>query len=143
MRAPVVVVLVLAAGCGTTTKNYPTDTAGNVVLRADVDRSVKTAVHVHSVDAKCAPHYQGTLFLDGPSTPIALPPGRPSYVEVVFDTSSFLRGSASTRVGSVITPRPGARYELLVSYRSQLYELRLREQGRELPRRELSACRAG
>lgn len=139
MRA--LVLLLVLAGCGTTTKNYPADSAGNVALRADIDRGVKAAVHVHSVDAKCATQYQGTLFIEGPTT-ISLPPGRPSYVAVTFDTSSFLRGSASTTTGSVITPRPGRKYEIAVSYRAQLYELRLREDGRAIPRQDLSACRA-
>ena len=134
-------ILSLLAGCGTTTKNYPTDDAGNVALRAEVDRSVKAAVHVHAVDAKCQTQYQGTLFLEGASSRISLPPGRPSYVVVVFDTSSFLRGSASTRTGTVITPRPGRKYDMLVRYRDALYEMQVREEGREIPRQDLQACR--
>ena len=133
--------VVCLAGCGTTTKNYPTDRAGNVALRADLDRGVKAVVHVHAVDARCATQYQGTLFIEGPATSISLPPGRPSYVAVTFDTSSFLRGSASTTAGSVITPRPGRKYEIVVSYRAQLYELRMREDGREIARQDLGACR--
>jgi len=139
MRA--LLLLLLVAGCGTATKNYPTDNAGNVALRAELDRGVKGVVHVHSVDAKCATQYQGTLFLDSASNTISLPPGRPSYVYVVFDTSSFLRGSASTAVGSVRSPRPGRTYEILMRYRAQLYEMQLREDGREIPRQDLRVCK--
>jgi len=135
-----VLVFALLAGCAGV-RSYPTDPAGNVVLRTEVDRGVRAAVHVHSVDAQCATRYQGRTLLESSPTVIALPTDRASYLVVTFDTSSFLRGSSSTSVGSFLQPRPGVNYELGLSYRDNLYDVTVRGAGRELPRRDLSACR--
>jgi hypothetical protein len=136
-----VLALALLAGCAGT-KPYPSGGTGNVTVRADLDRGVRAALHVHSVDRSCATEYQGTVTLDGQGAVVAIPPDRPSYLVVVFDGSSFLRGSASTSVGTLLRPRAGQKYELAASYRASLYDVVLREGGREVSRRDLGACRA-
>lgn len=133
--------LLLVAGCAST-KPYPTGGTGNVAVRPDLDRNVRAALHVHTVDRSCATEYQGTVTLDGPGAVVSIPTDRLSYLVVVFDSSSFLRGSASASVGTLLRARGGQKYELAASYRANLYDVVLREGGREVSRRDLSACRA-
>ena len=128
---PVLASLILA-GCASV-PTYPTDPKGNVVLRTELDSGVKAALYVHTVDAKCNPEFQGRTLLESSPTVIAIPTDRPSYLVVTFDTSSFLRGSSSTRVGTFIQARPGQTYRLTAAYKDKLYDLS--------PRRDLSACR--
>lgn len=145
MRAALLIAALLA-GCAAV-KTYPTDPAGNVVLRTDVDPSVRAAVHVHSVDAQCGTQYQGRALLEQSTTVISIPADRASYLVVVFDTSSLLRGSAATSVGALVRPRPGLTHELSLRYHAGIYDVSLRETdrrrgaSRDVPRRDLSACR--
>lgn len=138
-----VLALGVLAGCAGV-KTYPTDSAGNLVLRADLDPSVRAAVHVHAVDRNCETQYQGRVLLQAPSTVVAIPPDRLSYLVVVFDTSSFWRGASSASVGTLFRPRAGQVYELVLNYRANLYDVAIRETKgarREVTRRDLSTCR--
>ena len=150
MRSRVLFLLALAAGCSGL-KSYPTDPGGNLAVTAEMQGNVRAALHVHRVAAGCGTRsgrteYAGTLALDRPAS-LGLPTGETSYLVVEFDTSSFLGGSRSTSVGTLVTPRPGSRYELAARYRDGIYDVALYESDprtrsrRALPRRELGACR--
>jgi hypothetical protein len=143
MRAALLLVFPALAACsGLTT--YPTDAGGNLAVRTHMDSSVRAALHIHRVDAKCQTRYAGTVALDAPSVSLSLPAGQPSYVVVAFDTSSFLGGRRSTSAGTFFTPRPGSRYELNARYRDDIYDVALVETDargrRTLPRRDTEAC---
>jgi hypothetical protein len=143
MRAALLLLLALAGGCSGL-RTYPTDAAGNLAVRAQVDGDVRAALHIHRVDAQCHTEYVGTVQLDRPVA-LGLPPGQASYLVVSFDTSSLLGGSRSTSAGTLLVARAGARYELAVRYHDSIYDLALAEvgaRGRQgLPRRDLAACR--
>ena len=145
MRAlTVLAALALAAGCSGL-KTYPNDAPRNLRVVTQLDRGVRTALHVHEVSGQCQTRYEGTVALDQPAVEVGVPAGRPSYVVVSFDTSSFLGGNRGTSVGTVLTPRPGYRYELAVRYQQSMYDVALREvdrkgASRELPRRGLNGC---
>ena len=142
------VTLACLAGCAST-RPYSSDGSANLAVHSAIEKGVSAALHVHGGGAGCATEYRGSIDLDRPLAEIALPPGSPAYLVVSFDTSSFFGGSRSSSVGTLVTPRAGQRYELFVSYRDDVYDVSLREAGvrgrpgRELPRRELSACRSG
>ena len=141
MRA--VVLLLLIAGCSGL-KTYPNDAPKNLSIATQTD-GARAVLHVHDVTGECATRYEGTVKLDQPSVEVGVPAGRPSYVVVSFDTSSFLGGQRGTSVGTVLTPRAGYRYEMAVRYKQDMYDVALREidrkgVGRELPRRGLGGC---
>lgn len=142
------VALACLAGCAST-RPYSSDAAANLTVHSTIEHDVSAALHIHGVGKGCATEYRGSIDLDRPVTEIGLPPGSPAYLVVSFDTSSFFGGSRSSSVGTLVTPRAGQRYELFVSYRDDVYDVSLREAGirgrpgRELPRRELSACGGG
>jgi hypothetical protein len=97
------------------------------------------------VNGECSTHYDGTLALDRGNVDIGVPAGRPSYLVVSFDTSSFMAGSRSTSVGTVLTPRAGYEYELAVRYKQDIYDVAVREidrkgVSRDLARRPLAGC---
>lgn len=142
--------LVVALGvsaCGGT-KPYRNDGAENLAVRTELDSGVRATLHVHRVDANCQAEYQGGLALDRPSLTLGIPAGHFSYLDVTFDSSSFLAGSRRMNAGTLIRPRAGHRYDVAVAYRDSLYQLTIRETGpagkasRELPRRDLGACSA-
>jgi len=101
----------LLAGCSAI-KTYPSDPSGNLQARAMLDAGVKAMLHIHRVDARCATEYAGSVGLGAEPVVLAVPD--PSYVVVSFDTSSFLGGSRSTIRAAA---------------------------GRDVPRRDLAACR--
>lgn len=142
----VLLALVALGGCAGV-KTYPTDATGNVTVRPELDRGVRATVDVHFLDAKCEAQHQGRAALQVPATTLALPTDRLSYVAVTFDTSSFLRGSASTSAGTLIRPRPGYSYQIDARYHANIYDVRIveidRRSGarRELARRDFGACR--
>lgn len=132
------------AGCSGL-KTYPNDAPKNVHVATQTERGVRAALHVHQVSGECARRYEGTLALDRPVLDIGLPAGQPSYLVVSFDSSSFMAGSRSTSVGTLLTPRAGYEYELAVRYRQDIYDVALREidrkgARRELARRPLAGC---
>jgi hypothetical protein len=137
--------VVLTAGCSGL-KTYPNDGLKNVHVATQTERGVRAALHVHEVNGECTTRYQGTLALDRPLLELGVPAGRPSYLVVSFDTSSFMAGSRSTSVGTLVTPRSGYEYELAVRYKQDIYDIALREIDRDkgvsrpLARRPLSGC---
>jgi hypothetical protein len=135
---------VVAAGCSGL-RTYPNDAPNNVHILTQTDRGVRAALHVHEVNGTCATRYEGTLALDRPALDVGVPAGRTSYLVVSFDTSSFMAGSRSTSVGTVLTPRPGYEYQLAVRYQQDIYNIALLEIDRngvtrDLARRALAGC---
>lgn len=144
MRLAVLVLALGVTACAGT-KPYRHDGAQNVAVRSELDGGVRATLHVHRVDESCRTEYQGSLALDRPLVPLAISAGRDSYLDVTFDSSSFLAGSRRMNAGTLVRPRAGYRYEVAVAYRNSLYQLTIREtdpagRTRELPRRELAAC---
>jgi hypothetical protein len=125
MRLPALLVALGVLGGCAGAKPYPNEGAGNVVVRADLDRSVRAELHVHAVDRNCRTEYLGRVALQRLSTVVAIAPDRLSYLVVTFDTSSFLRGASSASAGTLLAPRAGQSYELAVSYRANLYDVAL------------------
>jgi hypothetical protein len=144
MRFAVVLVALGMAACGGT-KAYRYDGAQNVAVRSELESGVRATLHVHWVDTNCRTEYQGSLALDGRSVPVAIPAGRESYLDVTFDTSSFLAGSRRMNAGTLVRARAGHRYDVGVAYRNSLYQVTVREtdpagRSRDLPRRGPGAC---
>ena len=132
------------AACGGT-KPYRHEGAENVAVRAALDSGVRATLHVHRVDANCQAEYRGSVALDRPSVTLGVPAERSSYLDVTFDTSSFLAGSRRMNAGTLVRPRAGYRYDVAVAYRNSLYQLTVREtdpsgRTRDLPRRDLGSC---
>jgi hypothetical protein len=136
--------MALAAACSGL-KTYPNEAPKNVHVATQTERGVHAALHVHQVSGECRTGYEGTVALDRTALDIGVPVGRASYLVVSFDTSSFMAGSRSTSVGTLLTPRAGYEYELAVRYKQDIYDVALREidrkgARRELARRPLAGC---
>jgi len=143
-RLAAAVAALVLTGCSGL-KTYPNDGPKNVHVATQTERGVRAALHVHEVSGECSTRYQGTVALDHPALDVGVPAGRPSYLVVSFDTSSFMSGSRSTSVGTLVTPRAGYEYELAVRYKQDIYDVALREidrkgARRDLARRPLAGC---
>jgi hypothetical protein len=118
----------------------------NLVIRTQAGEA-RAVLGVHAVDAQCKLRYEGYVDLDQPVTRVGIPPGRLSYLVFEFATSSFWagrRGSISQE--TLLRPRPGATYDVRVTYKDELYEVAIREtpargRARELELAGLGACR--
>lgn len=127
---------------------YLSNAAKNVTVRTEVERGVRATLYVYSVDATCNTEYLGSLSLDRSLVELSIPEGALTYLEVSFDTSSFMAGSRISSIGSLLKPRAGDNYELTVSYQEDIYNFVLRDTGsrggagHELPRRDLVTCGA-
>lgn len=138
----------LLAGCASD-KRYATLPEQNLVIRTDIQSGVRAVLGVHAVDAKCELAYEGSIPLDQPVVRVGIPSGRPNLLLFRFATSSYLgarQGSVDRE--TVLRPRPGATYDVRVTYKNDLYDVVIREipvpggQGREVPLAALRACAA-
>ena len=146
MRACLVAVVLVTAGGCSGIRTYSNDAPKNLHVTTQTDGKVRAALHVHEVSGACATVYQGSLALDRPAREVGIPAARSAYLVVTFDTSSFMAGSRSTSVATVLMPRAGYEYELAVSYKQDIYNVALREKdlrkrsSRELARQPLAGC---
>jgi hypothetical protein len=146
MRGCLLAAALVAAGGCSGIHTYPNEAPKNLHVATQTDGKVRAALHVHEVSGACATVYQGSLALDRAALEVGIPVARPAYLIVSFDTSSFMAGSRSTSVATVLEPRAGYEYELAVSYKQDIYNVALREKdlrkgsSRELARRSLGGC---
>ena len=125
-RALLVLAAVLAAGCGGAVR-YADPGGKNLVVRTQLS-DARAVLGVHAVDAQCKPVYEGYVDLEPGVTQVGIPPGRLSYLVFEFSTSSFWAGRrGSITQETLLRPRPGATYDVQVSYKNDLYEVTIRE----------------
>lgn len=138
--------VVLLAGCAGGTR-YMGLSEKNLVIRTQTS-GARAVLGVHAVDAQCRVTYEGFVDLAEPIVQVGIPAGRTSYLVFEFATSSFWAGTrGSITRGTLLRPRPGARYDIQVSYKDDLYEVAIREsaagggRAREVELTGLGACR--
>jgi hypothetical protein len=141
----------LLAGCSGL-KTYPDTAPKNLLIRTEATTgsilsTVRVAVHVHRVDAKCRTEYQGTVELGERAVHVGLPVDRVSLVAFVFNTSATFGGpSGSVRVEHLLKPRAGYTYQAKVSYADSMYHVLLQEidprriSSREVDRKSTKGC---
>jgi len=142
----------MLAACSMT-KTYPEMQPRNLKIYGEASSgsmfsTVRAAVHIYSVDAKCRTEYQGTTRNEGRPTEIGIPAGRTSLLAVTFSSSSFLGNwNTSMRYETLLTPRAGYLYDMKISYADDIYNVALREldprrsSGRDLARVSPDACK--
>ena len=137
----------LLAGCANSGRKPYANEAGakNLSIRTTVS-GVRAALHVYGVDAQCRPHYLGTLDLGQLSVAVGIPADRWSYLVFDFASSSFL-GSKRGRISRDVLLKPRAQYlyEIVATYRDDIYNVVLHERLphgalRELPLLDLASC---
>jgi len=151
MRYPALIAAAVLLGGCSGIKTYPNDLPKNLQVRTEASSgsafsSMRVALHIHAVDARCQTEYQGSVQLDAPSIDVGLPSGRMSYLIFTFAGSSLLGGSSSTRHDTLLQPRAGYSYDARVRYKDGIYHVELRESGvrgragREIERRPFADC---
>ena len=119
----------------------------NLVVRTEVS-GARAVLGVHAVDAQCKPTYEGFVELDQPVMRVGIPERRTSYLVFEFATASFWGGRrGSITRETLLRPRPGASYDIRVTYKDDLYDVVIRETSargsgsRVLELAGLGACR--
>jgi hypothetical protein len=144
-RALVLLGAVIAAGCGGAVR-YADTGEKNLVIRTQLS-DARAVLGVHAVDAQCKPVYEGYVELEPGVTEVGIPPGRLSYLVFEFATSSFWAGRrGSINQETLLRPRPGATYDVRVTYKNDLYEVAIREtprggRARDIELAGLGACK--
>ena len=139
------------AGCSSL-KTYPDTSPKNLVVKTEASSGsmlgrTRVSVHIHEVDANCRTQYLGTVQLNEPTVEIGLPPGRLSFLEFSFYSSSFLGSSSGTiSHDTLLRPRAGYTYAASARYTDGIYHVVILESGRrgkpgrEIARRGLAEC---
>lgn len=136
--------LVAACAGGSRYANLPEK---NLVVRTEIS-GARAVLGVHAVDAHCKLAYEGFVELDQPVVRVGVPEGRTSYLVFEFATASFWGGRrGSITRETLLRPRPGASYDIRVTYKDELYDVVIREtsargsRARVLELAGLGACR--
>jgi hypothetical protein len=141
----------LLAGCSGI-KPYPNNLENNLHLHTKTDSgslfsSVRAAVDIYQVNARCQPEYQGTVDLDKSSLAIGIPIDQTSYLNFGFASSSWLANSNSTiSYETLLTPRAGYDYDIEVTYLDDIYHVAILETHqrnsirRDIEQQTLSDC---
>jgi hypothetical protein len=151
LRTLILLGAALAAGCAGAVR-YAGTGEQNLVIRTETSAgsafsSVKAVLGVHAVDAQCKLTYEGYVDLDRPLVQVGIPPGRLSFLVFEFASSSFLGGTrGSISQETLLRPRAGARYDVSVAYKNELYEVAIREtprggRPRDIELAGLDACK--
>jgi hypothetical protein len=139
------------AGCSTL-KPYQNTPDNNLHIRTAADSgswfsSVRAAVDIHRVTADCKTDYEGTVQLNRPTIDVGIPSNKWSRLVFVFASSSFLASrSGSITYETLLKPRSGYQYEVLVTYKDDMYNVAVREThpsssvSREIEHKDLRAC---
>jgi hypothetical protein len=134
---------------------YPDTLDDNLHLRTRTESgslfsSVRAAVDIYRVNARCQTEYQGTVALDSPSVAIGIPVDQPSYLVFGFASSSWLANSSSSiSYETLLTPRSGHEYDIEVTYLDDIYHVAILEKhqrndiSRDIGQRSLSDCIPG
>ncbi len=99
--------------------------------------SVSVRMDVYSVDAKCEASYQGTVDLSDHRVNTGIPANNLAYLEFSFSGGNYFTGSHTTDYGLYLTPRPGYRYDVAVSYAAAMYGVTIYEQDAHGTRRKI------
>jgi len=114
-------------------KPYPNTLEDNLHLHTMTESgslfsSVRAAVDIYRVNARCQTEYQGTVALDSSSKAIGIPVDQPSYLVFDFASSSWLASSSSSiSYDTLLTPRSGHDYDIEVSYLDDIYNVAILE----------------
>ena len=143
----------IMAGCASD-RRYASLPEKNLTIRTELHSgsalsSVRAVLGVHTVGAQCELAYEGSVQLDQPVVRLGIPSGQSSLLLFRFANSSFLGGKqGSIDRETLLRPRAGATYDVLVTYKNDLYDVVIREtlapagQGRDVPLAALRGCSA-
>jgi hypothetical protein len=149
-RPGLIAVFFALAGCSGL-QTYPNNLDKNLQVRTQVQSGsvfskVRASMSIYEVNKRCEIQYEGTVNLEKLSVPVGIPAGRWSYLVFDFSSSGFLSNtSTSTASGALLNPQAGARYDIDVSYRDDIYNVTIRSVANdgaihELPLIGLESC---
>src|SRR2546428_3365829 len=107
-------------GGGASRSERPPTLAVTAKTSGSLLSSVGARLHVYDVGPGCKATYRGTVELGGSRTEVGVPAGSPSYLVFEFPRFSLIARS-TTHFETLLTPRPGYRYDLEASYADDLY----------------------
>ncbi|MDH5301625.1 MAG: hypothetical protein OEW58_09710 [Gammaproteobacteria bacterium] len=146
---PLLLIPLLAlSGCASV-KNYQSTPENNIEVITKISTgplsSTKATMFIYTITEGCKFQIEGKVKLDENKKIIGLPTDRMSYLEVVFEHSTMLQRTGSTRVESAISPKKGASYGVEVTYGKGYFDLYMTERegkapAKEIDKKRINAC---
>ena len=130
-------------------KPYPNQETKNLHISAHTDanlfKAIDVSLNIYQVGSECQLSYEGTVKLNGASTPVGIPTNALRYLSFVFASSSLLGNSKSSiTLDTLFHARPGANYDIALSYKDNIYNGRIWERqtqgSKPIDQHELKSC---
>lgn len=143
----------LLISCATSSKRYLNTYSKNVTIDVKIDKkngafsSTKAYLGVNDLIKGCKTEYQGEIELIKGKNKLGLAPGKLTYLIVeILQKNSFPNTTSTFQQGTLIKPKKGRRYEVIVNYVDNMFDFRLYEirksKRKQLQIIPLSACRS-
>lgn len=138
----------LITGCSSTA-HYPNTASKNVTINVTTDTSssffntVKISAGVNNLNKDCTTEYKGFINLTTGKNKLGLKTGVSTHLILEIKQDGFT-GTKTFQRGTLIRPKKGSKYEVIVKYIDNMFDFRLYEI-RKSKRKELkiiarSAC---
>ncbi len=114
-------------------KPYPQQKVNNISISTKVDSGsffsyVEAEADIYTLDKKCQRMYKGTLKLEKDSIISGIATDQETLVSFIFSNSSFLGNSnSSTSFPVYLKTRKGYKYDFIVSYKDNIYNVEVFE----------------
>lgn len=143
----------LLIGCATSSKRYISTYSKNVTINLKMDKnngvfsSTKAYLGVNDLIKGCNTEYKGEIELIKGKNKLGLAPERLTYLIVeILQKNSFPNRTRTLQQSTLIKPKKGRRYEVIVNYVDNMFDFRLYEirksKRKQLQIIPLSACRS-
>lgn len=133
-------------------KKYPNIYAKNISINVEVDtptgffsKKLDVAVGVNDVNKDCSTQYKGRVKLSNGENKLGLKTGKSTFIIIEIVTNSYSSTSSSFKRGTLIRPKKGSTYNIVMNYVDNMFDLRLYEirksKRKQLNIIPLSACK--
>ena len=126
----------LFTGCVSNKQYYPNKIDKNVTIELTTDivdgtfSKFEVVAGINDLNMDCATDYKGMIELKAGTNRLGLTPGKLTYLGVeVFQQKSFHSSARSSMQGTLLKPKQGKQYEVIVNYVDDMFDLRLYEIG--------------
>lgn len=110
-------------GCAGPSKLYTQHGKKNLSIVTEVDSGVDATLKIYKVEGKCQNHLEGKVSLKEGKTQFSLLENQLYFLQVEFDSYSFVSGSSTTSLGSYVYIKPKNTYRIKALYKDGMFDV--------------------